>query len=42
VRDLFHPAAALGVLQVQDVGARPVEMIGDIGYLLVQAVERVA
>ena len=40
--DLPHPAAALAVFQVQDIVRRPVKMVGDVGYLLVQAIEGVA
>ena len=40
--NLFHPAQALRVLEAQDLVVRPVKVIGDVGYLLVQAVERVA
>ena len=40
--DLLHPAAAIRVLQAQDVLEGPVEMVGDIGYLLVEALQGVA
>ena len=40
--NLAHPLLTLPVLQVQNAVQRPVEVIGDIGYLLVQAVEGVA
>jgi hypothetical protein len=41
-RDARHPFAALGVLHGHDLPLRPVEVIGDKGYLLVQVVEGVA
>ena len=40
--NLCDPLPALPMLQGQDVEERPVKMIGDIGYLLVQAFEGVA
>jgi hypothetical protein len=40
--DFFHPPAPLCVLQIQDIGARPVKVIGNVGYLLVQAIEGIA
>jgi hypothetical protein len=40
--DLLHPPSPVGVLQVQDLVEWPVEMIGQVGYLLVELVERVA
>src|SRR5215467_9203350 len=40
--DLLAPPGAVGVLQLQHAIHRPVEVIGDIGYLLVELVERVA
>lgn len=42
VRDHAHPAAAIAMLQVQDVVRRPVKVIGDEGYLLVDLGEGVA
>jgi hypothetical protein len=33
--DLFNPAPSIGVLQVQNILWRPVEVVGDEGYLLV-------
>jgi hypothetical protein len=42
VGDLFHPLLALVVLQLHDRVERPVEVIGQIGYLLLQAAEGVA
>src|SRR4030095_15437449 len=41
-RDLLHPTAPLGVLQIQNRLRRPVEVIGDKGYLLVERLEGVA
>jgi hypothetical protein len=41
-RDLFHPAAAVGVLERHDLVMRPVKVIGEKGYLLVQRLEGVA
>ena len=40
--DLLHPAAAIGVLEIHDLLRRPVEVIGDVRYLLVQLNEGVA
>ena len=42
IGDLLHPLLALVVLQFQDRVERPVEVIGQIGYLLLQAAEGVA
>ena len=42
VGDLLHPLLALIVFQLQDCVERPVEVIGQIGYLLLQAAEGVA
>ena len=41
-RDLSDPFAALGMFHGHDLPLRPVEVIGDKGYLLVQVVEGVA
>jgi hypothetical protein len=41
-RDLRYPAAALGVLQLQHLPVRPVEVVGDEGYLLAELIEGVA
>jgi hypothetical protein len=41
-RNLLRPTPALGVFQVQDRFVRPVEVIGDEGYLLVERLEGVA
>jgi len=40
--DLFHPAAAVGVLKCQDITQRPVQVVRKIGYLLVELIEGVA
>jgi hypothetical protein len=39
---LLHPSAAVGVLEVENGLQRPMEMVGEKGYLLVQRLERVA
>jgi len=36
--DLFHPPMPLGVFEVHHVVERPVEVVGDIGYLLIQPI----
>jgi len=36
LRNLHDPALALGVLQRQNLFVRPVKVIGNVGYLLVQ------
>jgi hypothetical protein len=41
-RDLFHPTTPLRMFQVQNRLGRPMEVIGDKGYLLIQRLERVA
>jgi hypothetical protein len=41
-RDLPDPLPALGVLHGDDLRLRPVEVVGDEGYLLVELVEGVA
>jgi hypothetical protein len=41
-RDFLHPSAAVSVLKVEDRIRRPVKVIGDKGYLLVQRFEGVA
>ena len=41
-RDLPQPDVALVVLHIQDVVERPVEVIGDVGYLLVKLLQGVA
>lgn len=40
--DLFNPAAAVAVLELQDLFERPVEVVGDEGYLLVELRQGVA
>lgn len=40
--DLFNPLAPLGMLQVENVVEGPVEVIGQVGYLLLQAIRGVA
>jgi hypothetical protein len=40
--DLLDPLPALPVFQMQDVVQRPVKVIRDVGYLLVQAIKGVA
>ncbi len=40
--DLVDPLAAVGVLELQDLLQRPVEVVGEVGYLLVELVEGVA
>jgi len=40
--DLLGPVAAIAVLQLEDVRERPVEVVGDEGYLLVELFEGVA
>jgi hypothetical protein len=40
--NLGHPASSLRVLQSEDVGAGPVEVKGQVRYLLVQPVRGVA
>jgi hypothetical protein len=41
-RDFFNPASAVGMFQVENCFGRPVKVIGDEGYLLVQRLEGVA
>jgi hypothetical protein len=40
--DFTDPSATLAVFEVQDVVRRPVKVVSDVGYLLVQAVKGVA
>ena len=42
VGDLRYPLLAFGVFELQQLIQRPVEVIGQVGYLLVQAIEGVA
>ncbi len=37
-RDLLYPAVSFEVLHVQNEFRRPVKMVGDVGYLLVEFV----
>jgi hypothetical protein len=39
---LLHPPPTLAMFQVENLVRRPVEVIGDEGYLLVQRLEGVA
>jgi hypothetical protein len=41
-RYFFDPAPAISVLEVQNSLGRPVKMVSDKGYLLVQQLEGVA
>jgi hypothetical protein len=41
-RNLLYPTPPLSVLQVEHVALRPVKVIGDEGYLLIQRIEGVA
>jgi len=40
--DLLHPALPLDMVHPEDVFALPVEVIGEIGYLLMELIEGVA
>ena len=40
--DFLHPPLPLAVLEPQQLLVRPVEVVSDIGYLLVEPVEGVA
>jgi len=42
VGDLLNPATAVAMLKIHDFGMRPVKMICNIGYLLVEPLQRVA
>ena len=42
IRHLIHPLAPFVMFQIQNIRALPMEVIGDVGYLLVQAVVGVA
>jgi hypothetical protein len=42
VGDLCDPPLSLAVLEVQDFTARPVKVVSDVGYLLIQTIEGVA
>src|SRR5262249_18704519 len=41
-RDLVHPATTIGVLELEHFGLRPMKVIGDIGYLLIQPLQGIA
>jgi hypothetical protein len=41
-RNLLYPAPSFAVLEIQHVAMRPVEVIREKGYLLIQRVEGVA
>jgi len=41
-RNLFHPSTPVGMFEIQNDVGRPVEVISDEGYLLVQRLEGVA
>jgi hypothetical protein len=41
-RDLFDPTPAVGVFQIHHGLGRPMKVIGDEGYLLVQRLEGIA
>src|SRR4051794_35668349 len=40
--DALHPGTPVGMLHCHDFGLRPVQVIGDEGYLLAQAAQGVA
>ena len=40
--DPFGPLPAVAMLHLQDILERPMEMVGDVSYLLVQLIEGVA
>jgi hypothetical protein len=40
--DLCHPLLSFAVFEIQDFISRPMKVIGDVGYLLVQTLEGVA
>jgi hypothetical protein len=40
--DLRHPATSILVLEVQDIPGRPMEVVGQEGYLLIELIEGVA
>jgi len=42
VRDLLRPQAAVTVLHTQDLVEGPMEVVGDVSYLLVELLEGVA
>jgi len=40
--NLLYPLPSLAMLHFQDVLERPVKVVGDVGYLLIQSIEGVA
>jgi hypothetical protein len=40
--DLLHPTAAIAMLQINNIGQRPVKVIGNQCYLLVELIQGVA
>lgn len=42
VGDFLDPPLPFAVFELQDLAARPVKVVGDVGYLLVQTLEGVA
>ena len=42
IRNLFYPAPAIAVFQVHDIVVRPMEVVGDKGYLLGKLIKGVA
>jgi hypothetical protein len=42
IGDLCHPLLSFAVFEIQDFTAWPMKVVGDVGYLLVQALEGVA
>ena len=42
IRDLVHPALPLAMFEIENGLRRPVEVVGDKGYLLVKFLEGVA
>ena len=42
LRDLLDPALPFGMLKAEHLLRGPVEVVGDVGYLLVQMIEGVA
>jgi hypothetical protein len=39
---LLHPLPSFGMFQVEDVVERPVKVVSQVGYLLLQAIRGVA
>jgi hypothetical protein len=42
IRNLFHPELPLRMFQLQNFLERPVKVVGNVGYLLVELIEGVA